>query len=143
MSEHLPECELREPCSTETPDHGFCGRQNTYCIHCERACICVRLRACETRVAAAFHKVRADDQKQAERFGRDQFDAGYADAITQTMQRIESMPAGVMPDYVGRLVSTILAAVAEMLRIESMPEVVLPDYPGITKASVLDAIKEL
>jgi len=96
MSEHLPDCELREPCGADTPQHGFCGRQNTYCIHCERACICVRLRDCETRVGAAFRKVRADDQKHSERWGREAFDAGFAEAITQTMQRIEALPYVVM-----------------------------------------------
>ena len=108
MTEHLPECELREPCSATTPDHGFCGRQNTYCIHCERACICVRLRACETRVAAAFHKVRADDRRQAAQFGNDQFNLGYGEAITQTMQRIESMPFVVITK------ASVLAAIKEL-----------------------------
>ncbi len=91
MTEHLPECALREPCGADTPQHGFCSRQQTWCIHCERDCICVRLRACETRVAAAFHKVRADDEKQAERCARDQFDAGYSEAITQTMRRVQAL----------------------------------------------------
>ena len=50
MTEHVPECELLEPCSADIPEHGFCSRQQTYCIHCERACICERLRACEARV---------------------------------------------------------------------------------------------
>jgi hypothetical protein len=52
MTEHLPECELTEPCEPDSPKHGFCSRQSTYCIHCERACICERLRACEERVFA-------------------------------------------------------------------------------------------
>jgi len=42
-------------------------------------CICDELRACEDRVAKAFHQVRKDDTKQWEKFSRDQFDAGYAD----------------------------------------------------------------
>jgi len=50
MTEHLPECPLLEPCSADIPQHGFCSRQNTICIHCERECICDRLRACEERV---------------------------------------------------------------------------------------------
>ena len=58
MTEHLRECELTEPCGTDTPKHGFCGRQSTYCIHCERACICQRLRACEERaIAAAVQRI--------------------------------------------------------------------------------------
>ena len=50
MTEHLPECELMEPCGADTWEHGFCSRQQMYCIHCERACICERLRALEERV---------------------------------------------------------------------------------------------
>lgn len=52
MSDHMPECPLLEPCSADTPNHGFCSRQNAICIHCERQCICDRLRACEERVFA-------------------------------------------------------------------------------------------
>jgi hypothetical protein len=60
MSEHLSECELLEPCGADTPEHGFCSRQQTYCIHCERACICKHLRACEIRViGAAVQRVEA------------------------------------------------------------------------------------
>ena len=59
MIDHLPECPLLEPCSADIPQHGFCSRQNTICIHCdqnticihcERECICDRLRACERRL---------------------------------------------------------------------------------------------
>ena len=39
------------------------------------------LRACEDRVATAFHVVRKNDTKQWEKFSRDQFDAGYAAAL--------------------------------------------------------------
>ena len=53
MSKHLPECELLEPCSADIPEHGFCSRQQTYCIHCERACICEALSACSVRVMNA------------------------------------------------------------------------------------------
>lgn len=65
MTEHLPECPLLEPCSADIPQHGFCSRQNTICIHCdqnticihcERECICDRLRACEERVLDAALK---------------------------------------------------------------------------------------
>jgi len=60
MTEHLPECELTEPCGLDTPKHGFCSRQSTFCIHCERACLCERLRACEIRsLDAAVQRVQA------------------------------------------------------------------------------------
>ena len=52
MNEHLPECHLMQPCGADTPKHGFCSRQQTWCIHCERECICDRLQACEARVTA-------------------------------------------------------------------------------------------
>ena len=52
MTEHLPECHLMQPCGADTPKHGFCSRQQTWCIHCERECICDRLQACEARVTA-------------------------------------------------------------------------------------------
>lgn len=63
MTEHLPEC----PCQ---------------CAYdCGGPCICEELRACEDRVATAFHVVRKNDTKQWEKFSRDQFDAGYAAAL--------------------------------------------------------------
>lgn len=77
MIEHLPECEIMEPCSKDTPEHGFCSRQQTYCIHCERACICERLRACTKRIASEWKK-----------FARDQFDAGHADALAKAKRII-------------------------------------------------------
>lgn len=58
---HLPECWASEPSDPEA------------------WCICDELRACEDRVAKAFHVVRKDDTNKWERFSRDQFDAGYAD----------------------------------------------------------------
>jgi len=49
-----------QPCGADTPQHGFCSRQQTWCIHCERECICDRLQACEARVtAAAVQRVEA------------------------------------------------------------------------------------
>ena len=45
----------------------------------EAWCICDELRACEKRVANAFHVVRRDDTKQWEKTARDQYEAGYAD----------------------------------------------------------------
>ena len=65
MTEHLYECPLKEPCGADWPKHGFCSRQQTFCIHCERVCICDRLQACEQRVARAFHVIRAHDRKEA------------------------------------------------------------------------------
>jgi hypothetical protein len=59
MNEHLPECELTEPCSPDTPKHGFCSRQSTYCIHCERACICERLRNSEKQIIAEAKRIIA------------------------------------------------------------------------------------
>ena len=49
MTEHLPECPLMEPCGADTPKHGFCSRQQTWCIHCERGCICERIQGAEAR----------------------------------------------------------------------------------------------
>ena len=64
MTEHLPECNYQK-----NPDRN--------------SCICDRLRACEDRVAKAFHVVRKDDTNQWEKFSRDQFNAGYAAALRQ------------------------------------------------------------
>lgn len=58
MTEHVPECELLEPCSEDIPEHGY--PLSIYCIHCERTCICDALRACEQRVLdAAVQRVAA------------------------------------------------------------------------------------
>jgi hypothetical protein len=53
MNEHLQECFLRQPCGAGTPKRGFCSRQQTFRIHCERECICDELHACERRVKDA------------------------------------------------------------------------------------------
>jgi GTP-sensing pleiotropic transcriptional regulator CodY len=58
--------------------------------------------------------VRADDGKQCAKFARKQFDAGYSEAITQTMQRIESLPAVVIADIVGITKATVIAAIKEL-----------------------------
>ena len=58
---HLPECWATEPSDPEA------------------WCICDELRACEKRVARAFHVARIDDTKQWEKTARNQFDAGYTD----------------------------------------------------------------
>jgi hypothetical protein len=52
--------------------------------------------------------VRADDRRQAAQFGNDQFNLGYGEAITQTMQRIESMPFVVITK------ASVLAAIKEL-----------------------------
>lgn len=100
MTEHLPECPLLEPCSADIPQHGFCSRQNTICIHCdqnticihcERECICDRLRACEQR---------CDEKRQAEvrawsELSRDNFDDGFAaglDAAREAVAAVEYLP---------------------------------------------------
>ena len=61
MTEHLPECWAKH--DSDPPAW----------------CICEELRACEDRVARAFHVVRTDDTKQWEKTARNQFDEGYAD----------------------------------------------------------------
>lgn len=51
MTDHLPECPLLEPCDDEVAEHGYCSMQHgVFCIHCQRWCVCDRLRACEQRV---------------------------------------------------------------------------------------------
>ena len=94
MTEHLPECPLLEPCSADIPQHGFCSRQNTICIHCdqnticihcERECICDRLRACEQRCDEKRHaEVRAWSE-----LSRDNFDHGYAAALDAAREAVK------------------------------------------------------
>lgn len=94
MTEHLPECPLLEPCSADTPNHGFCSRQNTICIHCERQCICDRLRACEERVrkdqtdrcVAAFHD-RISDSDLDDLISDDE-----KDIVAEAIRRAPQMP---------------------------------------------------
>lgn len=62
-----------------------------------RTCVvCDALRACEKRVARAFHVVRKDDMKQWERFARDQFDAGYCNgydaALDSAVEAVVNLP---------------------------------------------------
>ena len=78
MTEHLPiqrwtKIFTRHPASEVLPNEN--GEYVTYADHL------AALRACEDRVATAFHVVRKNDTKQWERFSRDQFDAGYAAAL--------------------------------------------------------------
>ena len=116
MTEHLPECPIRKPCcdDEEFPEHGFCGNYAGRCLHCMAECICDALRACEQRVGAAFHKVRADDRKQCEVYARDQFDAGFTEAITQAMRRIKALPAVIIPNHVGITPAHVIAALKDL-----------------------------
>ena len=86
MNDHLPECELLEPCGADIWEHGLSSRQQTYCIHCERACICERLRACEERVReeqCSTCCTRAEQQYVTEyNSGHDQ---GYKDGYGAAM----------------------------------------------------------
>ena len=60
-------------------------------ICCSIACICGTLQACEDRVAAAFHQIRKDDQKEWERFARDQFNAGHACALSAARDAVAAL----------------------------------------------------
>ena len=73
MTEHLPECWATYP--SDPPAW----------------CICDELRACETRVARAFHQVRVDDAGRWEKVSLDNFDAGYAAAVIDAVQRVEAL----------------------------------------------------
>ena len=104
MTEHLPECLLLEPCSADIPQHGFCSRQNTICIHCdqnticihcERECICDRLRACEQRCDEKRHaEVRAWSE-----LSRDNFDHGFAAGLDAAREAVEATFIGWCKDY--------------------------------------------
>lgn len=52
---HRPECFLSDRCSPDEPKHGFCGHQGDFlwCIHCEKECICDRIKRAEDRVREA------------------------------------------------------------------------------------------
>ena len=79
-SGHHDLCFLGEPCSQEVPDHGFCSRQSTFCIHCERECICERLKQAENYARiAVMHTVDVDSYEQ-----------GQSDAIAGAVQRVEA-----------------------------------------------------
>ena len=67
-SGHHDLCFLGEPCSQEVPQHGFCSRQSTMCIHCERECICERLKQAENYARiAVMHTVDVDSYEQGKR----------------------------------------------------------------------------
>ena len=64
-SGHHDLCFLGEPCSEQVAEHGFCSRQNTICIYCERECICERLKQAENYARiAAMHTVDVDSYEQ-------------------------------------------------------------------------------
>jgi hypothetical protein len=84
MNEHLPECHLMQPCGADTPKHGFCSRQQTWCIHCERECICDRLQACEARVTAL---ATPETVAQATYW----YEEGVRDALNGAVQRVEAL----------------------------------------------------
>ena len=84
MTEHLPECHLMQPCGADTPKHGFCSRQQTSCIHCERECICDRLQACEARVTAL---ATPESVSQANYW----YEQGQQDFLKAAVQRIEAL----------------------------------------------------
>ncbi len=80
-SGHHDLCFLGEPCSQEVPEHGFCSRQNTICIHCERECICERLKQAENYARiAVMHTVDVDSYEQGQR-----------DALNAAVQRVEEL----------------------------------------------------
>ena len=98
MTDHLPECPLLEPCSADIPQHGFCSRQNTICIHCdqnticihcERECICDRLRACEERVLAGASE---QDYANGKSHGLlDGYEEGYSDALDAAREAVKHL----------------------------------------------------
>ena len=80
-SGHHDLCLLSEPCSQDVPEHGFCSRQSTFCIHCERECICERLKQAENYARiAVMHTVDVDSYEQ-----------GQSDAIAGAVQRVEAL----------------------------------------------------
>ena len=80
-SGHHDLCFLSDPCSQEVPDHGFCSRQSTFCIHCERECICERLKQAENYARiAVMHTVDVDSYEQ-----------GQSDALDAAVQRVKAL----------------------------------------------------
>ena len=78
---HHDLCFLSDPCSQDVPEHGFCSRQQTWCIHCERECLCERLKQAENYARiAVMHTVDVDSYEQGQR-----------DAIAAAVQRIEAL----------------------------------------------------
>ena len=80
-SGHHDLCFLGEPCSEQVAEHGFCSRQSTICIYCERECICERLKQAENYARiAVMHTVDVDSYEQGQR-----------DAIAAAVQRVEAI----------------------------------------------------
>ena len=80
-SGHHDLCFLGEPCSEQVAEHGFCSRQSTICIYCERECICERLKQAENYARiAVMHTVDVDSYEQGQR-----------DAIAAAVQRMEAL----------------------------------------------------
>ncbi len=102
MTEHLPECHLMQPCGADTPKHGFCSRQQTSCIHCERECICDRLQACEARVTAL---ATPETVAQAIYW----YEQGQRDAIAAAVNRVEALFLGNL--HSNGFVNAIIAAI--------------------------------
>lgn len=77
MSDHLPECDWREPClrdeGHEAANHSTAPGSG--CYHCGDFCICDRLRACEQRVAAETIS-RLDRWQQHSPLGRKTYEEG-------------------------------------------------------------------
>ena len=82
-SAHKDLCYLTEPCSQDTPSHGFCSmQQDEYCIHCMRQCICERLTQAENYAkVAASHSVDVDS-----------YNEGRREALADAMQIVEELP---------------------------------------------------
>ena len=80
-SGHHDLCFLSDPCSQEVLEHGFCSRQSTFCIHCERECICERLNQAENMARfAARHLTDVDS-----------YNEGRREAIADAVQRVEAL----------------------------------------------------
>ena len=61
MSDHLPECFLSGRCSPDEPNHGFCGNSDfLWCMHCEKECICERIKRAERRTLSSMQGMRRD-----------------------------------------------------------------------------------
>lgn len=106
MSDHMPECPLLEPCSADTPNHGFCSRQNTICIHCERECICPELRACEQRVRNQDIATHHADLKEAKALLASRDEAWFA-GVEAAREAVAALPEYRMRD-------TCIAAIDEL-----------------------------
>lgn len=96
---HLPECPNH--CINVPADY---MERDVYM----RRCICEKLRACEDRVARAFHVVRKYDTREWEKFSLDQFDAGFSEGLDAAIR--EAVAA--LPEY--RMRDTCVSAIDEL-----------------------------